>query len=543
MSARDEQILANLIANRAVSTPDLDVLTFEHPGCADEVRTYRQLWDNGRRIAAALNAGRVGRGGHFALLMQNHPEFVDAMVGASISGAVFVPIDPRTRGDKLVYMLRHSGCRGVICADYVLDDLEAVRGRLPELEWIWVVDSGARTARPLHQYAGVRRLGDILAGPVPEVEIASDDPAGPMEIMYTSGTTGDPKGVVIRHARFAAVGNWHGLLGYTPQDRPYTGLSLTHGNAQLVTLSCCLKLGMRAVISRKFSKSRLWDIARKYGCTTFTLLGGMTTAIYSEPARPDDADNPVRFVISAGMPAAIWQDFERRFGVEILEFYAAVEGGLSIKPIGQGPVGSVGKPPPALQMRIVDDYGQDVEPGQSGEIIFRPADGAAPAVDYLHNPEASAAKTRGGWLRMGDIGHVDEEGWLFFDFRMGGAIRHNGDFVDPAAIEKVLAESPMVSDVFVYGIDAASGAPGEKDVVAAIVPEPSAAFDAQELFRLCRERLDSSSVPGYLQVVAEIPKTASEKPQERFLKEAFKAPDAQIHTERRAGEMTGAVAG
>lgn len=539
MTARDEQILANLIANRAESQPDLDVLTFEHPGCADEVRTYRQLWDNGRRIAAALNKGRVGQGGHFALLMQNHPEFVDAMVGASISGAVFVPIDPRTRGEKLVYMLRHSGCRGVICADYVLDQLEAIRDRLPELEWIWVLDSGAATARPLDQYAGVQRLDGILAGPVPEVEIVSNDPAGAMEIMYTSGTTGDPKGVVIRHARFAAVGNWYGLLGYAQDDRPYTGLSLTHGNAQLVTLSCTLKLGMRAVISRRFSKSRLWDVARKHGCTTFTLLGGMTTAIYSEPERPNDRDNPVRFVISAGMPAAIWKAFERRFGVEILEFYAAVEGGLTLKPVGEGPIGSVGKPPATLNMRIVDEYGQDVETGQRGEIIFRPADGAAPVVDYLHNPEASTAKTRAGWLRMGDIGHVDEDGWLFFDFRMGGAIRHNGDFVNPAAIEKVLAESPMVSDVFIYGIDAASGAPGEKDVVAAIVPEPGVEFDPQALFRLCREQLESSSVPSYLQVVDEIPKTVSEKPQERFLKEAFKAPGAGIHEERRSNAVAG----
>jgi len=538
MTARDELILANLIANRAETHPDLDVVTFEHPGCEDEIRTYRQLWDNGRRVAAALNEGRVGGGGIFGLLMQNHPAFIDAMVGASISGAVFVPIDPRTRGEKLVYMLRHSGCRGVICADYVLDTLEEVRDQLPELVWIWVLETGASTARPLDAYAGVRRFDEILAGPVPEVSIVSDDPSKPMQIMYTSGTTGDPKGVVIRHARFAAVGSWHEVLGYQAGDRPYTGLSLTHGNAQLITLSCSLKTGMRAVISRRFSKSRLWDIARKYGCTTFTLLGGMTTAIYSEPVRADDADNPVRFVIAAGMPAAIWRDFERRFGVDILEVYAAVEGGLTIKPIGQGPIGSVGKPPPALRMRIVDEYGQDVAPGERGEIIFQPADGAAPVVDYLHNPEASAAKTRSGWLRMGDIGHVDQDGWLFFDFRMGGAIRHNGDFVDPAAIEKVMAESPMVSDVFVYGIDAASGAPGEKDVVAAVIPEAGARFDPDALFRLCRDQLESSSVPSYLQVVAEIPKTASEKPQERFLKEAFKAPEARIHTERRTSTAT-----
>lgn len=534
MTERNELILAHLVANRADSEPERDVLTFEHPGCADEVRTYRQLWDNGRRIANALQEAGVARGGYFALLMQNHPEFVEAMVGASVVGSIFVPIDPRTRGDKLVYMLRHSGCKGVVCADYVLDALDEVRDRLPELEWVWVLETGAALGRPLAEYRGVRRLGDVLDAPVPEVELAVSDPNAPMQIMYTSGTTGDPKGVVLRHARWGGVATWYPLLGYTREDRPYTGLSLTHGNAQMLTLACSLKLGMRVVISRRFSKSRLWDIARKYGCTTFTLLGGMTTAIYSEPPRANDRDNPVRFVISAGMPAAIWKDFERRFAVDILEIYAAVEGGLTIKPIGEGPVGSIGKAPSVLKLRVVDEYGQDVGPDQPGEIIFQPADGSAPAVDYLHNPEASSAKTRAGWLRMGDIGHVDRDGWLFFDYRMGGAIRHNGDFVNPAAIEKVLAESPQVSDVFVYGIAAASGAPGEKDVVAAIVPEDRAAFDAQAVFRWCRERLESSSVPSYLQLVAEIPKTASEKPQERFLKEAFAAPGAEVFTEARA---------
>jgi len=535
MTERNELILAHLIANRAETEPDRDVLTFEHPDCPDEIRSYRQLWDNGRRMAAALHEAGVARGGYFALLMQNHPEFVDAMVGASICGAIFVPIDPRTRGEKLVYMLRHSGCKGVVCADYVLDALDAVRDRLPELEWVWVLESGAATARPLAEYRGVRRLSEILAAPVPQVEILVDDPARPMQIMYTSGTTGDPKGVVLRHARWGGVGAWHEVLGYRRDDRPYTGLSLTHGNAQLLTMACTLKLGMRAVISRKFSKSRLWDVARKYGCTTFNLLGGMTTAIYSEPPRPDDRDNPVRYVISAGMPAAIWRDFEQRFAVDILEFYAAVEGGLTVKPIGDGPIGSIGKPPASLKLRVVDEYGEDVDPGQPGEIIFQPTDGSLPAVDYLHNPDASAAKTRGGWLRMGDIGHRDADGWLFFDYRIGGAIRHNGDFIDPAAIEKVLAESPLVSDVFVYGVKAASGAPGEKDVVAAVVPADRATFDPQALFRLCRERLETSSVPGFLQLVAEIPKTASEKPQERFLKEAFAAPGAEIFTEQRPG--------
>lgn len=529
MNATNEQldlILAHQIERRAAADGDRDVVTFENGEQPDEIRTYRMLRDNGRRLAAALAAEGMVKGDRLALLLQNHPEFIDTMVGSSIAGTVYVPIDPRTRGDKLLYMVRHSGCRGIVCADYNLAAVLAILDRAPQVEWLWVLGGAVSDALP--RSMRLRPFADLLQAAVPEVAIAVDDPADVMQIMYTSGTTGDPKGVVVRYARWGAVGNWSGFLGFRADDRPYTGLSLTHGNAQLVTLASSLRLGMRAVFSRKFTKSRLWGIARKYGCTTFNLLGGMTTAIYGENPRPDDADNPVRFVLSAGMPAAIWREFERRFGVRVLEFYGAVEGGLTINPIGIGPVGSIGKPPPGIVARIVDEQGNDVAPFEHGEIIFRPASGPAPVVDYFGNPEASAKKTAGGWLRMGDVGHFDAEGWMYFDYRLGGGIRHNGDFVDIAAVEKAIAESPLVSDVFVYGVPAASGAPGEKDVVAAVVMMPGADFAAAGLFAWCRERLEANFVPSHFQVVGEIPKTASEKPLERVLLAEFSPGAANV---------------
>jgi crotonobetaine/carnitine-CoA ligase len=258
----------------------------------------------------------------------------------------------------------------------------------------------------------------------------------------------------------------------------------------------------------------------------------MATAIYSEPERPDDARNPVRFVTSAGMPPAIWEAFERRFDVRVLEWYGAVEGGLAVKPVGQGPVGSFGKPMAGLEMKVLDERDVECAPGVVGELCSRPASGDRPRVEYFGNPEASEAKTRGGWLRSGDMGHRDAEGWLFFDYRKGGGIRHNGDFVNAGFVEKVIAEHPDVSDVFVYGVPAASGAPGEKDVVAAIVAAPGRRIDPASVFARCRAGLEANFVPSYLQVVPEIPKTASEKPQERFLLDRF-APDAKnVHAER-----------
>lgn len=533
----NESVLADMVRARAERQPELDVLTFEHMSLdggatPDEVRTYAELAENANRLAAGLIARGMAKGDRFALMARNHPEFVEAMIAASISATVCVPIDPRTKGDKLAFMLANAGCSGVVCSDGALEQVAIARERSAGVGWVLVIETGEDDAVPIDSLPvtateGVEPISTVLATPAETVDVRLELPSDPLQIIYTSGTTGDPKGVVFTNDRFGMYAMTGLLFGYTESERPYTGLSLTHGNAQAVTLAPSLAMGLRAVFSRRFTKSKLWDVCRAHGCTAFSLLGGMATAVYSEPPRPNDADNPVRFVISAGMPAAIWEDFEQRFDVQVLEWYGAVEGGLAIKPIGMGPTGSFGKPIPGLEMKVLDESDQECPAGVVGEICSRPSGGEA-EVAYHDNPEASAEKTRGGWLRSGDMGHTDAEGWLFFDYRKGGGLRHNGDFVNPGFVEKVLAEHPQVGDVFVYGVPAASGAPGEKDVVAAIVLAEGAQLDAQGqlaqgLFAHCREGLEANFVPSYLHVVEEIPKTASEKPQERFLAEAFPA--------------------
>jgi crotonobetaine/carnitine-CoA ligase len=530
MRRPNPMILADLVREKAARRPDLDVLTFEHlsldgEATPDEIRTYADLSRNGDRIATALVSYGLRRGDRFGLMMRNHPEYVETMIAASITGGVMVPIDPRTRGEKLAFLLRNAGCRGIVCADYCLEQITAVRRGCPELAWVLALETGESVpAGTVADTPGADSLRAALARPAAAMEVQLLSGADPLQIVYTSGTTGDPKGVVFPNERFGTMGMLGVLAGYAPDERPYTGLSLTHGNAQAVTLAPALMMELRAVFSRRFTKSRLWDVCRRHGCTVFSLLGGMATAIYSEPPRPDDADNPVRFVTSAGMPAGIWEAFERRFHVRILEWYAAVEGGMAMKPIGEGPIGSFGKPVAGLEMKVLDEHDHECPPGVMGEICSRPLGGAA-SVEYHGNREASAAKTRGGWLRSGDIGHTDADGWFFFDFRKGGGIRHNGDFINTGFVEKALAEHPSVGDVFVYGVPAASGAPGEKDVVAAVVPVDPAHFDPAALLDACRQSLEPNFVPSYIQIVDEIPKTASEKPQERFLLDAF-APDA-----------------
>jgi crotonobetaine/carnitine-CoA ligase len=528
MTQANPVILAGLIRAWCEQTPDRQILTFvstdSNGAFQDETRSYRQLWENGQRLAAWMRSRGMAKGDKFAIIMQNHPEFVDLMVASSILGTIFVPIDPRTRGEKLKYMLEFAECKGAFVGAHALSEVEATWGAG---EGCWISTLG-------ETQGSHARVEDILAValPSPELAIESDDPDAPMQILYTSGTTGDPKAILSSHGRYSVASTLPAVFGLHEDDCIYTGLSLTHANAQVVSLGMILHAGIPGVISRKFTKSRLWEITRRYGCTFFNLLGGMTTAIYAEPPTDADADNPVRLILSAGMPAAIWEDFSNRFGVQLFEFYGAAEGGLTFNPTGIGPVGSCGMAPPSMLLAILDQDGNPCGPGEAGEICFREADGSCPRLEYYKNPEATAKKTAGGWLHMGDVGHVDEAGWLFFHYRMGGGIRKNGDFVNTAFVEKALSETDSISDVYVYGAAVSPGlAPGEKQVVAAVVPGNIASFDAGAVFTSCREKLDANSVPDFIQVVDEIPKTASEKPQERFLLDALDVNADNIFTQ------------
>jgi crotonobetaine/carnitine-CoA ligase len=238
----------------------------------------------------------------------------------------------------------------------------------------------------------------------------------------------------------------------------------------------------------------------------------------------------VRLVVSAGMPRDLWEPFERRFGVRVLEWYGTMEGGFACNPPGVGPRGSFGKPPEGLiEMDVVDEQDRPVPPETIGELILRPA-GQPARLEYYRNPDASARKTRHGWLHTGDMCRRDGQGWLFFAHRAEeGGIRRLGEFVQEGFIRRVLAEDPEVLDVHVYGVPARSGAPGESDVVAAVVVRDPEEFDAAALFGRCAGRLDRAHLPDYLQVLLELPKTATEKVQTRLLVESFDASAAHVH--------------
>jgi acyl-CoA synthetase (AMP-forming)/AMP-acid ligase II len=505
--------------------PDTVICIFLNDDWSDERLTYGTVFEDTNRLARVLLKAGIKKGDTFSLIMRNYPEFIYAMFAALSIGAIAVPIDPRAKGERLSFQINNTESKGIILSDEFVESLEEIAD---EVKGIPVIGVSYKRHHDIPVSGTYPNLNEILRAEIsdpPDEQVALDLGA-PAQIIHTSGTTGDPKGVVLKADRFMV----YGLLAehiwrYQQDDVLYTGLSLTHGNAQSVTLIPSLAKRIPSVISERFTKSRIWDICRKYGCTTFSLLGGMMAGIYNEPVRENDGENPVRVVISAGTPRAIWEDFERRFNVRIHEWYAAVEGGLAHNPPGEGPVGSFGKPPEEfLEMKIVDENDNELGPRVKGELISRMKAGNT-EVTYFGKEQESAEKTRGGWLRSGDICHRDEKGFYYFDFRKGGGIRRQGDFVQPDYIEKIIGEDESVSEVCVYGVPAASGAPGESDLVAAMSPFPGGAVSVERIKALCFEKLDRNSVPSYFQLVDDIPKTLTEKPLERLLRERFR-PDA-----------------
>jgi crotonobetaine/carnitine-CoA ligase len=191
-------------------------------------------------------------------------------------------------------------------------------------------------------------------------------------------------------------------------------------------------------------------------------------------------------------------------------------------------------------MDVVDEGGNSMPPGELGELITRPA-GREAVLEYFKNPDASARKVRNGWMHTGDMCRRDEGGWYFYGHRKEeGGLRKLGEFLSEGFIRRVVLEHAEVRDVHVYGVPAAGGAPGEKDIVAAMVVRDPAAFDARALFAHCAAHLERSHVPDFLQVVGELPKTATEKVQTRFLIEAL-ATGRGVYTREEAGATADAA--
>ena len=351
------ETVPELLTVRAADRADAPAVVFE-----GRAISYGELEDATARVHGWLLDAGVAPGQTVALLLRNSPEFLYAWLGIIRSGAICVPVNTAMVGDGLRYVLEHSDSVGLIADADLLAEVDAV-GTLPALRWrVAVGDApGAEPFRALTEHAPPAARPDLHGG-------------SPATIVYTSGTTGMPKGVVLPQLSFCNTGAYFAHhMGFTPEDRLHTCLPLFHCNAQQCTFMPAFHLGIPVALDVRFSVSRFWPRIRDAHATATNLLGAMLALLAKVPEAPQDADNPLRRIIAAPVPETLYRPFERRFGLRIVEGYGLTETGTmaAINPVAAVQPGTFGLPLEHNEVRIVDEHDEPVADGVAGEIVTR----------------------------------------------------------------------------------------------------------------------------------------------------------------------------
>jgi crotonobetaine/carnitine-CoA ligase len=276
-------------------------------------------------------------------------------------------------------------------------------------------------------------------------------------------------------------------------------------------------------LAERFSARRFWQDVRKYNATFTLFLGAMIPILVKQEAHPDDADNPLRIALSAAAPKTIWEEFEQRFNTRIVELYSQTEGGFMINTDAQAEdkIGSMGKAGATYDMRVVDDHDNELPPGEVGELIYRPK-GDSTLTEYYKNPEATEAKTRGGWIRSGDLAYKDEDDYFFFVDRKNDFMRRRGENISSFEVEKIVNSHPKILESAAYAIPSELG---EDDVMVAIVARPGERFDPMELMQHCETHMAYFMIPRYVRFVDKFPKTGTERTMKYQLQSDGVTPD------------------
>lgn len=501
--------LATLLRQKAEKNERRTAVRF-----ASEAISYRELYERSQRVASGLARSGIGRGDRVAGLLFNVPEFLYTWFGLADLGAVFVPLNTGLKGEILRYELADASVKGLVIDPRLWSVYEPLRLGL-KVAHEWVLDSPPSGEGIPPRARGFSDLFDST--PSQEIRRAPA-PSDPAAILYTSGTTGPPKGAIIPHEKYLRTPREIGLRSrLTPESVLFSALPLFHCNAQEMTMLTSIEYDLTAAFDERFHATTYWESAATYQATHVSLLISMINVLFKQPERPTDRTHRVRTALTAGTTRAVWPEFERRFGLEIIELYGMTECGCTtlMNPPSAIRVGSIGTPLGFVEAKVVDDQGRPVADGVRGELLVRPTAPHTMFLGYANKPEQTEEAWAGGWFHTGDYVTRDVDGYYYFVDRKKDVIRRRGENLAPYDVETVLNRHPAVFESVVVGVPSPLG---EEDVKAFVHLKPGASVEPKELFEFCSANLPFFMVPQFIEFLDEIPKTANQKAQRYVLR-------------------------
>jgi crotonobetaine/carnitine-CoA ligase len=501
MLTHDRNTIPRVLAHRAASDSDRPFILFvDHRGGLTS-HTYDELQRRVLSFAAWLEQQGIRPGDRVALYMGNSVEFVVALLGIGHLGAICVPIVAQSSRDEVRYILGHSAAKGFVTTADRQDLALEVRKSLDQPPFVVAAGGDASSLHPdVHAFDGCASSGQPAAAATPE---------GTAMIMYTSGTTARPKGVMLSHRACLAAGQTTAdHVRLRADDRHYCVLPLFHCNAMMFQFLPSLLTGATVVLGPTFSASRFWETVRAFRVSIINLTAGTVRLLLAAPPGPGDRAHAARLAMY-GLPLTGEEivAFETRFGMPLSMAWGLTESGAcgtrtplyadrrqQWQSIGQVSVG--------WQVRVVDEDGRDSPAGQTGELLI-----AGPGLTdgYYRDPSATAAALKDGWLYTGDLGWIDADGYVFFYDRKKDVIKPKGENVGASEIERVVRALPGVDDC------AAIGVPDpilEERIKVFVQLLPGATLTSEVVIAHCRAHLASFKVPSEVELLSELPKTS-----------------------------------
>ncbi len=483
--------------------------------------SYQDMDTMASRVARGLQALGIGKGDRVAILMNNCPEFLFLWFGLSKRGALEVPINPAHKGDLLTYFLNQSDARVLVADGRYLDRIAPVLANTPLIENVIVLapnqDDMPATAKPVLDW--VEFIDND--GMYQPVDVLWSDP---FNIMYTSGTTGASKGSLSPHNYAIQLAEMAvESAEYGEQDCLFIPLPLFHGAAQLFCTMAALVAGSKMVLAEWFSASKFWEEIYRFSCTRATLIGAMVPILFAAEPKPDDAGNPLRGMIVAATPRHMFEPFEKRFGVTLIEFYGMSEISLPLmNTVKHRKPGSCGKVHRDFVAKVVDDNGIEVGPNTPGELLIRPLKPYTMQLGYDKMPDKTVEAWRDLWFHTGDYLYHDEDGFFFFVDRKKDALRRRGENISSQEVEKVINSHPAVLESAAI---AAKSDLGEDEVMVCVALKPGQSLTALDLIRHCEPQMAYFMMPRYVRFVPALPRTATLRVQKYQLREEGITPD------------------